>query len=128
DDVAEGIISHLPAQDVPAERQDDHDPEHRELDAEGGQQEGCRHGEGEQRERQCLAHQGHARYRRWRRGRHPGNAGRAPGAMHTDAIWSWGLRMNATNCSAAPRPRAATMTPGRLPSPAMTTIMKDRTV
>jgi hypothetical protein len=36
--------------------------------------------------------------------------------------------MKPASCSAAPRPKAETITPGRLPRPATTTIMNERTV
>jgi hypothetical protein len=43
EDVAERVVAHLPAHDVPGQREQNHHPQHRQLKQEVGKQHGCEH-------------------------------------------------------------------------------------
>src|SRR6185312_943712 len=122
--VAERVIAHLPAVDVPGDGEQDHQPQEREL----RRDRGCDPRRGERRyadgdHHHCTSRApGHFKYRRLRATR------MTISSRKMNAVWYSLPRTKPAASSTTPSPVPARMTPGRLPSPATITIMNERNV
>src|SRR5207302_139523 len=126
DDVAERVVAHLSAEQVPGEREDDHHPEEGKLGLVGRRQE--RQGE-QQRPGADVAENGlHARYLRCRESQNRRRTRITTSRVKTKAVWYSAPKMNPAKFSATPSATAEASTACRLPRPATITIMKERTV
>src|SRR5207253_1916955 len=106
EDVAEGVVAHLAAEQVPGEREDDHHPEQRQLAAVGrrehrGEQRKRHHGgDGHVAEERRL----HLRYLRSRASQKRRQTRMATRSAKTKAAWYSAPRMNPAKFSATPSP------------------------